>query len=142
MISPSAASGVPPAGPSSGPSPAPPAAAGTGRRVLHCPRCSGDLLYDRCDKDWHCLQCGYVDAPPPIDPHIPDADERRRKEYICTIEGCDKDIQNSDLCSTHLSRLRRHGDPNWQPPERKQGGTVEGRAKYRAYHELFFRRSA
>jgi len=30
----------------------------------------------------------------------------------CDVEGCDKKVKARGLCSTHHTRLMRHGDPN------------------------------
>ncbi len=31
---------------------------------------------------------------------------------ICRMEGCERHIRNDDLCSKHLQRLRKYGDPS------------------------------
>ena len=42
----------------------------------------------------------------------------------CTFEGCDKPHRGKGLCSAHLSRLRRHGDPAHGGPLRGQHPAV------------------
>lgn len=39
-------------------------------------------------------------------------------DTTCTIGNCAKPNFAKGLCTTHYGRLRTHGDPNYEPPER------------------------
>lgn len=84
--------------------------------------CSMDECIDPVRAKGFCLfHYGRYVRKQPLDAPRRYTKERRKMAPTCSFSDCRRPSSARGLCPMHYERARRHGDANWQPPQRQPG---------------------